>query len=602
MGYIPDEVVEEVLQKTDIVQLISEYILLKKRGKNYFGICPFHQEDTPSFSVTSDKQIFYCFGCNVGGNAFKFIMLKEGLSFPEAVQHLAKMAGVHIPEGDKYNQREQQKKQRPYKILAATADFFHQNLLYHKGAVAKNYLQQRGITDEITKNFLIGYAPVGWDNLLKFLTSKGCKETELEQLGLIIKNSKGTSYYDRFRNRVILPICDAAGRVVGFGGRALDDSKPKYLNTPETPLFNKRHLLYGLHLARGAIRDNGYALVMEGYMDVVAAHQFGINNSVASLGTSLTRDQVKLLMRYTDEIIIAYDSDAAGVNAAIRGLDLIQQMGCRVKILQVPYGKDPDEYLREHGLEQWQQLIKSAYDLIDYKLKVAMADNIPTTAAEKRSVLQQILPNLANIKNPVEQEENIKNAASNLNLSWESVSGELKNYFAKKDKNISKQGKKWTNTDKLTKPSHNISLTNTHHQAEFLLLGLILSDFDLFSIVKKQITAEHFQNNQLKNIFSLLIEDGTGTLARKPSQLMQNLDENSQHMLGRLLSVEMPQGSKQVAVEDCIKNMKSQASKSRQEELLYHLKIAEQAGNKEQVTELLQELQQLQRTINTDLP
>ncbi|MBM7855772.1 DNA primase [Desulfohalotomaculum tongense] len=605
MGYIPDEVAEEVLQKSDIVQVVSEYVLLKRSGKNYFGLCPFHQEDTPSFSVAPDKQIFYCFGCHAGGNVFKFLMLKEGLSYPEAVRRLAQKVGVYIPQiQGSYNIQEQKKKQRPYKIMAAAAEFFHQNLLGPEGLAARNYLQNRDVTGEIIKTFQIGYAPAGWDNLIKYLTSKGCKEKELERLGLIIKNRQGTSYYDRFRNRVILPIKDAAGRIVGFGGRTLDGSTPKYLNTPETSLFNKRHLLYGLHLSRAAIRDSGYAVVMEGYMDVVAAHRLGIKNVVASLGTALTREQVKLLMRYTDEIVIAYDADAAGVKAAIRGLDLIQQMGCRVKILQIPDGKDPDEYFRLNGVKEWNKLIKSAYNLIDYKLHVAVAERIPTTAAEKIRVLQQVLPNLAHIKDPVDKEESIKRVASVLNVSWETVTSEFKRYIAKQEKNVVKQGKIWVNTGKFVNNTHNTNL-NTHltdarQQAEYLLLGLILTDFNLFSIVKEQITIDHFQNKELKKIFSLLMQSNLPV--NEPARLMQRLDDKGQQVLGRLLSEKIPAGNKLSALEDCIKIIKKQAGKRRQEELLHQLKEAEQLGDQKRVIELLQELQQLHHTINTDLP
>nr|WP_274380958.1 DNA primase [Desulforadius tongensis] len=605
VGYIPDEVAEEVLQKSDIVQVVSEYVLLKRSGKNYFGLCPFHQEDTPSFSVAPDKQIFYCFGCHAGGNVFKFLMLKEGLSYPEAVRRLAQKVGVYIPQiQGSYNIQEQKKKQRPYKIMAAAAEFFHQNLLGPEGLAARNYLQNRDVTGEIIKTFQIGYAPAGWDNLIKYLTSKGCKEKELERLGLIIKNRQGTSYYDRFRNRVILPIKDAAGRIVGFGGRTLDGSTPKYLNTPETSLFNKRHLLYGLHLSRAAIRDSGYAVVMEGYMDVVAAHRLGIKNVVASLGTALTREQVKLLMRYTDEIVIAYDADAAGVKAAIRGLDLIQQMGCRVKILQIPDGKDPDEYFRLNGVKEWNKLIKSAYNLIDYKLHVAVAERIPTTAAEKIRVLQQVLPNLAHIKDPVDKEESIKRVASVLNVSWETVTSEFKRYIAKQEKNVVKQGKIWVNTGKFVNNTHNTNL-NTHltdarQQAEYLLLGLILTDFNLFSIVKEQITIDHFQNKELKKIFSLLMQSNLPV--NEPARLMQRLDDKGQQVLGRLLSEKIPAGNKLSALEDCIKIIKKQAGKRRQEELLHQLKEAEQLGDQKRVIELLQELQQLHHTINTDLP
>ncbi|MBO8136693.1 MAG: DNA primase [Desulfotomaculum sp.] len=601
MGYISNEVAEEILQRIDIVQLISEYVLLKKQGKNYFGLCPFHQEDTPSFSVAPDKQIFYCFGCNVGGNAYKFLMLKEGLSYPEAVRLLGHRVGINIPESSgSYDSDKQKKEKRLYKILEAAANFFHQYLLYHKGETARNYLNKRGISEQQIKTFQLGYAPAGWNNLIEFLTSKGCNLGELEKLGLVIKNRQGTGYYDRFRNRIILPICDAAGRIVGFGGRALDNSNPKYLNTPETHLFNKRHLLYGLHLARKAIRESGYALVMEGYMDVIAAHQFGISNAVASLGTALTREQVKLLKRYTNEIVISYDADAAGVNAALRGLDIIQHMGCRVKVLQVPQGKDPDEYLRVNGAAKFKKLIKSAYGLIDYKLYAATQKGIPATAPEKIAVLQQVLPNLAAIKEPVEQEESIKRVASVLNVSWETVVSELKRYLNQSKNNVNK-GNKWRNGDNFVKKSYNINLTNARYRAEYLLLGLILTDFELFSIVKKQITAEHFENIELKNIYSLLLDSEEATV-NEPAKLVQKMDEKCQQVFCRLLNEKMPAENKENIIKDCINIIIKQAGKKQQEDLLRQLKEAERSGDQDRVKKLLQELQQLHHKINTGLP
>ena len=599
MGYIPDETVTEVLQKTDIVQVISEYIKLTKRGKNYFGHCPFHQEDTPSFSVTPDKQIFYCFGCNAGGNVFRFIMMHEGLSFPDAIRRVAEKAGVYIPlkTGDDESP-EQQGKKRAYKINETALKYFHHCLFQPRGAMALEYLEKRGLSGEIIDNFKIGYAPEGWNNLINFFTSKGCGLDELENIGLTIKSQQGSNYYDRFRNRVILPIFDGAGKVVGFGGRALDDSKPKYLNTPETPYFNKRNLLYGLHLARNPIRDSGYVVVMEGYLDVITAHQFGIRNAVASLGTALTKEQVKMLMKYTSEVVIAYDTDDAGVNATIRGLDLIQQMGCRVKVVSIPQGKDPDEYLRTYGIEGWNKLIKSAYNLIEYKLYIAVANGIPTTVAEKISILQQVLPNMANIKNPVEREESIKSVAGVLNVSWEAISGELKRF-------ILEQRKKPPITDNYANLKHNIKpmdkSVNANQRAEYLLTGLILSDLKYLSIVKEYLDLKDIQDAQLKIILELLLskEDSIQNpenYKTEPAKMMQRLDESGQQLLSRLLMEEIPGNNPVDIIKDCINTIKNAAIKRHQQKIIEQIKIAEQTGDQQRAIKLLQELQQLHKT------
>lgn len=586
MGYIPEETVAEVLHKADIVQIISEYVLLKKRGKNYFGLCPFHQENTPSFSVTPDKQIFYCFGCHAGGNVFKFLMLKEGFSYPEAVRQVAQRVGVHILDHYTNNTREEQERQRAYRIIDAAAKYYMANLNSAKGISARKYLASRQISAEMQQAFQIGYAPEGWDNLIKLFTAKGCRLSELNRLGLIVKSQRGTGYYDRFRHRVMLPIHDASGRVVGFGARTLDNSVPKYLNTSETALFNKRHLLYGLHLAQAAIRKSGYVVVVEGYLDVVAAHQHGIKNVVATLGTALTREQVKLLQRYTEEIIIAYDADAAGQKAAIRGLDLIQQLGCRVKVLQIPEGQDPDDYIRNNGVDAWNHLIKNAYNLIDYKLMVALKKGIPTSAVEKIAILQEILPNLANIKNLVEQEENIKRVASALNLSWETVVSELNHY----------QGKKYPQRDKFAKKTNNTKdrykIANASQQAEFLLLVIILTDFQFFSIAKKEIKPEHIENAQLREIYSLLL-NSSGRQIKTPAGLMPYLNEDTQNLLSRLLSQEIPGENPVDILMDCIKTIRHHAEQKQRQIILQRIKKAEQAKDKNLVIELLQQLQQL---------
>lgn len=588
MGYIPNETVEEVLVRADIVQIISEYVLLKKRGKDYFGICPFHQENTPSFSVAPDKQIFYCFGCHAGGDVFKFLMLKEGYSYPEAIRQIALRVGVTIPDDYNINNtREVQERQRAYKIITVAAKFFIASLASAGGKVAQKYLASRKISADIQEEFQIGYALDGWDSLIKFFTAKGCKVSELDQLGLVIKNQQRTSYYDRFRSRIMLPIHDASGRIVGFGGRTTDDSLPKYLNTPETNLFNKRNLLYGLHLARVAMRAEGYVVVVEGYLDVIAAHQHGIKNVVATLGTALTRDQVKLLQRYTDEIIIAYDADAAGQRAALRGLDLVQELGCRVKILQIPAGQDPDDYIHTNGVGGWNSLIRDAYDLIDYKLKVAFNEGIPVTAVEKIAVLQEMLTNLASIDNPIEREENIKRVATALNLSWEIVASELKRY---------QKRKKYPQRDKFVQKSNNTinkdDFINAFQQAEFLLLVIILADFQYFSIAKEQVQPEHLENNQLKAIYSLLLKSDDRQ-QNTPALLMPYLDDDGKVLLSRLLSQEIPGDKPADILRDCIKTILTQADHRDRQMILERIKQAEQAGDKNLIAELLQQLQQL---------
>ena len=307
-GIFPGEFIDDLRSRFDIVSVISQYVQLKKRGRNYFGLCPFHDEKTPSFSVSQEKQIFHCFGCGEGGDVFTFLMKIEGLAFPDAVRELADRAGVPLPQKKSARSGQEKYRERLAEIMALANRFFQYNLQQPGGRAALKYLQQkRGLSTQTIKDFALGFAPDSWDALKSLLTSKGYKEREIKAAGLLSQTRQNT--YDRFRNRVIFPVFDRRGRLVAFGGRALDGSQPKYLNSPETVLFNKSRILYALHLAREAIRKNKRAVIFEGYMDVITAHQAGIKEAVASLGTSLTVEQARLLRNQAEEVIIVYDAD-----------------------------------------------------------------------------------------------------------------------------------------------------------------------------------------------------------------------------------------------------------------------------------------------------
>lgn len=349
---IPDEILDEIRRLCNIVNIIGEYISLEKRGKNYLGLCPFHSEKTPSFSVSEEKQLYYCFGCGAAGNVFGFVMKMEGLTFPEAVRFLARRVGVHIPSPERLLRQEKSLEEKLIAASELAARFFCYNLdKTESGKKAKEYLRKRGITADTSEFFKLGYAPRGWDNFLKAAQREGFPPEVLLKAGLV-SSREGGGYYDRFRDRLMFPICNHTGRVVGFGGRALpwgDKDSPKYLNSPETPVFNKSSMLYGFHLARSYIRSAQSAIIVEGYTDVIAAYQAGFKNVVASLGTSLTDSQGKLLRSQAKEILIAYDADAAGRSATWRGFNLLQDLGCAVKVVELPADSDPDSFIRQNG-------------------------------------------------------------------------------------------------------------------------------------------------------------------------------------------------------------------------------------------------------------
>ncbi len=365
--FLPDEWIDEVREKNDIVDVISEYVLLKPQGKGFFGLCPFHAEKTPSFHVNPEKQLYHCFGCGAGGNVFTFVMAMEKLDFMEAVKFLAERAGMALPQTTQAEEfiRSKNRRDRIYQINREAARYYHRMLFSPEGGRALSYLKSRGVDLNTIRRFGIGYAPDGWENAKQHLLSLGFEEELLVESGIAV-SSKGRSY-DRFRNRVVFPIIKPRGLVVGFGGRVLDDSLPKYLNSPESAVFHKSSTLFGLNLIRGG-SSLDHMIIAEGYMDVVTLHRFGFKNAVASLGTSLTQQQAKLIRRYTQQVYIAYDGDTAGQKATLRGLDILQDAGLRVKVILFPEDMDPDEVLRKYGAEFFKKLMDKAVSLVDYKL------------------------------------------------------------------------------------------------------------------------------------------------------------------------------------------------------------------------------------------
>lgn len=586
MGFIPDEIIETVRLRSDILHVVSRYVQLKKTGKNYTGSCPFHDDRTPSFTVTPDKQIFHCFGCNVGGDVFKFLMLKEGLNFFEAVKTLAEQAGIVLPADDSPAARKRDARRESLKQVNNLAkDFFIKNLQHHEAAAARNYLQGRGLSPEVLERFQIGFALPGWQTLLEYLGKKGFQQQDIVESGLAVIKAETGRCYDRFRNRVMFPIWDAAGRVVGFGGRVLDDTLPKYLNSPETAFFSKGRTLYGLHQARQHIREKGYVIVVEGYMDVITAHQYGATNTVASLGTALTVEHGRILMNYSRNVVIAYDADAAGVAATIRGLDVLQELGCEVSVVSIPDGKDPDDYLRRYGVGPWEELISRASSLIEYKLRHAAGKGNVRTVAEKLEVLRQVFPSLAK-KGGVEREEGLKKIARTLNLSWETVAGELKRF----EENLSK---KWTFTDKFAKNMHNIirkeEKMDARGKSETVLLRLVLDDPSLGETILSEIGEVPFKNHNYQRIFKncleLYIKPGY-----RPEGMFNILDNDDQNLLSNLLTLDIPGENPIEIMKNYIDSVNRCIRQERREEILEEIKELEKSGNSLLYNDLLREL------------
>lgn len=424
-GKIPPAIIEEVRQRTDIVALIGEYVVLKRTGRNFMGLCPFHTEDTPSFSVVPEKQIYYCFGCHKAGNAINFLMEIEHLTFPEAVEKLAERCGVTIEKREltPAEERAQQETAALFRLNQLAGEFYQRQLRSRSGKQAFDYLNRRGVNDAMLEKFQLGFAPDSWDSLTNYLQEAGFAPDLICKAGLAGKSSKDQNrYYDKFRGRVMFPIHDYKGHIVAFGGRTLTEQGPKYLNTGDTPIFNKSQTLYGLWFAGQEIRRQDSVVLMEGYMDVIAAHQYGVENAVASLGTALTVGHGRLLRRYTTNVMLAYDGDSAGTHANLRGLDILRDQGFQIKVVPMPQNQDPDDFLRQEGRSGWEDRIADhGMGLLEYKMEQAFLQHDSDTIDGKGAIVRSLLPEIMRQKNQVEQDLFVQLLAKRLGISASSI-------------------------------------------------------------------------------------------------------------------------------------------------------------------------------------
>lgn len=429
MAFIPEDKIADIRNAADIVEVVSESVLLKKAGKDYVGLCPFHSEKTPSFTVSPEKQIFYCFGCGAGGNVFTFLIEQERLSFPEAVKTLARRYGIDLPEPNMSPEQQELMREREslFTINQQAADFFHHTLVESdQGKEARAYLDGRGITKETIEVFRIGYVPDEWDSLVTFFSEKQIPLHLVEKAGLIIPRKTGDSFYDRFRNRIIFPITDIRNQVIAFGGRVMDDSLPKYLNTPETQLFSKSRTLYGLPQAKQKGRQENRLFMVEGYVDVLSLYQSGIQNTVATLGTSLTRDHVRMLKGYAGKIILVYDSDEAGVRAARRSIEIFRKENTDARILTLPSGHDPDSYVLEFGPEAFIKVSENALSAMTFLADIAIKTHGLSVEGRLRIISDMAEP-LAVLDDPVARSLYIRELAERIQVKETEVLEKVRN-------------------------------------------------------------------------------------------------------------------------------------------------------------------------------
>lgn len=557
------DLIERVREASDIVSIIGERVALKKRGKNYIGLCPFHQEKTPSFTVSPDKQLFYCFGCQQGGDVFKFVELWEKTDFKGALEILAERAGIPLSSQDPREQKRYRERQSLYKILALAARFYHHIFLnLPPGKAARDYCQRRGIDRETSEKFMLGCALPGWDNLIRFFAKRGYKAEELVKAGLVLPGRRG-GYYDRFRNRLIFPIWDQRGRVVAFGGRVLDDSQPKYLNSPESTIYSKGKNLYGLHLAAGAIREQGWVLVVEGYLDALTAHQYGWPNVVASLGTALTHEQARLLSRYCRRVLIAYDADTAGQEATLRSFRLLKEAGCQVAVVPLRQGSDPDSYLRAEGAAAFGQLLEKALPPVEYRLKMLQDQLDLSTLEGKMQATNSLVPLLAETDNQVERELLVKKVAGALEVSEASLWAEIRQYRGRKGKRGREgdriPGKRYNIDRDFHNPPKKPGITPAYLRAQEALLTFCLHDQEAREIIVKELSWQQFTagaHREVARALWLAHEEGQFT----PAGVLARLENTeAKALLSRLsLQDETILEQKERSIRDCLVVVKRQ--------------------------------------------
>lgn len=504
-GYYSEELISEISSSNDIVDVISEYVKLKRSGRNYLGICPFHSEKTPSFSVSPEKQIFHCFGCGVGGNVIHFIMKIENLDFVESIKLLAEKAKIFLPEviSSKFETDKQKLKEKIYEINKESAKYFFNVLKSTKLSFLLEYLKRRGLTPDMVNKFGIGYSQNTSDSLCNYLLSLNYSPDLIVQSGVGYKD-KNNRLHDKFRNRLMFPIIDVRDRVIGFGGRVLDNSLPKYINSPETLVYSKGKNLYALNLAKKT--NEKFVIVVEGYMDAITLHNLGITNVVAALGTSFTVEQVRLLRKYFSEIIVSFDSDSAGQNAIMRSLDLLNEMEMPVRVIDLGDKKDPDEFVKDYGVNSFKTAINTSRSLAEYKVEMLKKQYDLNDTREKINFVNKMSQVLANLKNSIERDAYIKKISSETNISTEAIYSEVNKIFYKNQKLI-KQPK--ITIQKTIKPQYKDEKEDIKTlNAEKMLIALLCNSVNkevIFSL-KENIKTDDLVNETNKKIVEKIYE------------------------------------------------------------------------------------------------
>ncbi len=553
---IPEQFIDELVARTDIVDLVSEYVRLTKKGNSYWGCCPFHSEKTPSFHVVPDRQIYKCFGCGKGGGVINFVMEIDNLPYLDAVRQLAQRANMTVPEtGSSPGMRE--RREKLLTINKQAARMFHQWLYQPEGRQGLEYLLGRGLSKATLTNFGLGFAPNSWDALIRALGEQGYDKRDLLDAGLAVNNQDGR-IYDRFRNRVMFPIIDVRGEVIGFGGRVMDDSTPKYLNSPDTPVYNKSRNVFALNRAKRS--KAGRVILTEGYMDTIALHQAGFDSAVASLGTSLTAEHAQLLSRYFKNAVIAYDGDGAGVNAAQRAIPLLEKAGLEVKVLRMRGAKDPDEFIKTHGREAFNKLLNESENHIDYRLEQIKSKYDLTDDTQRVEFLREAIGLIASLRSAVEREIYGGHAAQMASISSESMALEVKKELNRRFRKAQKQQvrRELNPSAQLQPQQRGLRYDNIRSaQAEEGLIRLLLLDPGLIAEMGT-LQGEEFSSPLLGRVFDFLARRARDGLSTQLSALAGQLDSQEMDHMARVVSKPQSMANSQQAIRDYIAIIRSE--------------------------------------------
>jgi DNA primase len=568
---IPQAFIDDIQTRTDIVEIISGYIPLKRAGRNFKTTCPFHAEKTPSFMVSPQKQIFHCFGCGEGGGVMQFLMLYEKLTFVEAVEMLAKRLGMEIP----YQNTEQGKFRNVlYEALNEASLFFHKNLLQEQEAkTALQYLAKRGIDTEIIKRFRIGYA-TGRNSLLEYMRKKGFKLDALEKASLVI--AQNDSYRDLFRERIIFPIFDVRSRVIGFGARLWKDAEnaPKYINSLESPVHSKRYNLFGLNFSKEDILKNNAIIIVEGYLDMIVPFSSGIRNIVASLGTSFTLEQIQLIRRYTNNVVLVFDSDKAGELATLRALDLLLENELKVKIAKLPQGLDPDSLVREQGSEAFLKIINDNVAFFDYKVNFLKNTHDIESIEGKTKIAQEMFSTIQKLSSEIEKYEYLKKLAYALGIKEEILIAEFKQFF-------SKNYSGWQKKQNILAVKEPLSVT------EKVLVKFMLTNSKAFSIIKKNFTEEDFTSLLARKTVSYFLKNYPENEKQSCSKFLGNIEDKEISSFVSMILMDDDTPLDEKIFKESILRLRQRRLKVLKEKLRQEIKAAETAGDKQKLSVLM---------------